>query len=151
MMEDIPYVVEKELGTMRSQAAFQEALNTIRADQIMDILPDSFIMWHVVPEFPGIARFPVDRWLLNDAPTFSARTWCKLVIRITEEAPDRLRELRELTMDYERNLVDWVPPIAGVLGNIDENRMEDDEVQQWPASHQWYHLPWQGTSSSSWQ
>ena len=129
----------------------------VAADEVEDLIPTSFGMWHFIGEFPGVARFPMDQWLMHNAPTFSAKTWCKLAIRIAQEAPYILRGLLEVAEDLERDLVDWIPP-KGILRNTEDWDMDDDEVQEWPAAHQWYQQTgndeansWHDASSSSWQ
>ena len=49
--------------------------------ELKDILPVSFPMTHKMPEFPGVAHYPVDAWEAANAPKMTATGWTKMCMR----------------------------------------------------------------------
>ena len=49
-------------------AAFFMAQKELTPDELFDVLPVAYPMTHQLPEFPGVARYPVDAWAAMGSP-----------------------------------------------------------------------------------
>ena len=123
-------------------------------DEVVEFIPMSFDMWHFVDEFPGVAKFPVDEWMIHDAPLFSSAVWCKLAAKIARKEPDRLKWVLEKAESIAKEGWEWFSPNEVtsheawdyVVTRQVYPQVEGDQHQQGTSSSSW-----QGASSSSWQ
>eukprot|EP00974_Lingulodinium_polyedra_P043922 4217102-Lingulodinium_polyedra.AAC.1 len=63
------------------KAEFYLASRNLTADELKDDLPMALPMTHNYPEFPCIAKYPVDAWEEAGAPCVTTKSWAKLCMK----------------------------------------------------------------------
>ena len=76
--EGIPSELDNAIKNHRAQ--FYLAQKNRTADELLGALPLAFPMTHTVPEFPGIAKYPVDEWERQ-----GAHVVCEVVVQAGHE------------------------------------------------------------------
>eukprot|EP00974_Lingulodinium_polyedra_P017564 1704055-Lingulodinium_polyedra.AAC.1 len=59
----------------------------------------AFPMTHNVPEFPCIAKYPVDAWEEAGAPWMSTKGWAKLCMKVAEKDLSNLQHVFDIAND----------------------------------------------------
>ena len=77
-------------------AEFYMAAKDLTPEDLQEAIPMSFPMTHLLKEFPGIARYPVDAWETAGAPFMSVRSWCKLCMRVAGHNMASLEKIFEI-------------------------------------------------------
>ena len=73
-----------------------ESYPGVTVENLWEMIPMAFPMTNGHPEFPFIAKFPVDDWIRAGAPCLTAKGWYKLCIRICGNNLDGLRHVFEV-------------------------------------------------------
>ena len=64
-------------------------------NDLFDILPVTYHMAHQLPEFPGVARYPIDEWESAGSPTLTTKGWIKMCMRIAQKNMSELHTVFE--------------------------------------------------------
>eukprot|EP00974_Lingulodinium_polyedra_P067835 6567083-Lingulodinium_polyedra.AAC.1 len=56
-------------------------------------------MTHNYPEFPCIAKYPVDAWGEVGAPCMTTKSWAKLCMKVAEKDLSNLQNVFEVAKD----------------------------------------------------
>ena len=69
---------------MGCKLKFYEASKRLEASEIADLIPLTFPATNVLDQdlFPGVARFPVDRWEAEGRPYWSVASWMAFCMKI---------------------------------------------------------------------
>ena len=102
----------KRVGQERLEGAHDSlvdcrAQKDLTAQQLLDILPMAFPMTHTLPEFPGIAQYPIDEWEKAGPPFMRVKSWAKLAMGLDErplQPPAGLRRRPEARRRRPRTL-----------------------------------------------
>ena len=78
------------------------AAGKLSADDVKELIPTTFPITHTVPDFPCIARYPVDQWATTGAPCFSTQSWYKLAMRIAHHDMDNLGKIFDFAKALKR-------------------------------------------------
>ena len=82
-------------------AAYYMAQKDLTPEELLDVLPMAFPMTHAHPEFPGIAKYPVDAWEKPGAPTLTPKSWRKLAMRAASRDTTNLAKVFEVAKTCE--------------------------------------------------
>ena len=74
-------------------AAFYMAQSDFTPGELKDLLPVSLPMTHKMPEFPGVAHYPVDEWEAAGAPMMTVTGWTQLCMRIASKHLEELGKI----------------------------------------------------------
>ena len=99
--------VELDDAIKKHHADFYLAQKTLTPQELQDILPISFPMTHRMPDFPGVAKYPIDTWVREGSPKLTEDGWSNLCMKIARknlralhevfDVADRLKKKRKLT------------------------------------------------------
>ena len=83
------------------RAKFYMAQKDLTPEELLDTLPMAFPMTHTIPEFPGVAQYPVDAWERNGAPRMTVKSWCKLCMKVAAKDLENLSKVFEIAQACE--------------------------------------------------
>ena len=86
-------------------AKYYMAQNELTPEELLDVLPMAFPMTHTHPEFPGIAKYPVDAWEKAGAPMVAVKSRCKLGMRVASKDPTKLGRVLEAAKTCEEKAI----------------------------------------------
>ena len=89
----LPTILDDEIK--RKKAEFYEAARKLEADELLDIIPVTFPMTHLLKGCPVVARYPVDEWEAQGCPYFSQRSWCSLCMKVAQKDETNLAGIME--------------------------------------------------------
>ena len=81
-------------------ADFYKAAEKCTAAELFDTTPVTFPMTHLYEEFPGIAKYPVDKWEREGNLVLDAKGWCKICLKIAEKDMDNLGTIFETATKF---------------------------------------------------
>ena len=82
-------------------AEFYMVARSLRPDQLLEAIPMGFPMTHLLSGFPGVAKYPVDRWEQESEPYMSVKSWAKLCMNIAQNEETNLGRIMEVAKKYE--------------------------------------------------
>ena len=86
----IPAILEDEI--MKHRQKFAAKAKCVTEQEIKDLMPVTYPVTYAENEqmYPGVARFPVDRWIEDKEPTMSEAGWIALCRAIAMKDPEGL-------------------------------------------------------------
>ena len=78
--ERLPHALDMEIRKYRAEFYMEAAKLT--PEQLQEVLPAGFSMTSLFEEFPGIARYPIDKWEEAGEPLITVKNWCNLCMRV---------------------------------------------------------------------
>ena len=99
MTERLPQVVDDEIK--KHHAALFMASQLLTVEQLFDKLPICFPMTHPIPEFPFVARYPVDLWNSENRPFMDEDSWLEFTKMIARNDLDHLASVFKVCEDYK--------------------------------------------------
>ena len=60
------------------------AQRELTSNDIVGIMPVTYPMTNRLPEFPCVARYPIDSWEAMGSPTLSTKGWIEMCMRIAQ-------------------------------------------------------------------
>ena len=85
----MPEELDDAINTVHAQ--YYLAQTKLTALELLGVLPVSFPMTHNLPEFPGIAKYPIDEWEAIGAPYLSVKSWAKLAMHVAKHDMTNLK------------------------------------------------------------
>ena len=82
-------------------AEFYMAARNLTPAELLASMPMSFPMTHLVDGFPGVARYPVDKWEAASAPIMSLKSWAKLCMRVAMNDLTNLQHVLDIAQKYD--------------------------------------------------
>ena len=78
-----------------TRPAFFMAPQELTANELLDILPVTYPLTHQLPEFPGVAQYPVDAWVALGSPMLTTTGWIKMCMCIAHKNMTELHTVFE--------------------------------------------------------
>ena len=91
--------------------------HNLAAQELLGVLPVSFPMTHNLPEFPGIAKYPIDEWEAIGAPYLSVKSWAKLAMNVAKNDMTNLKGVFDVAQKLEASQPHDQEVLTGASGS----------------------------------
>ena len=95
MSDRLPNELDDAIKNKR--AAFYMAAGNITPDQLLEVIPMTFPLTHLVDGFPGVARHPMDAWERTGPPLMTAKSWANICMRVAMSDLTNLQDIMEVS------------------------------------------------------
>ena len=83
----------------KKKAEWYLAAARLQPDELQAIIPMAFPTSYQLEGLPMIARFPIDEWERQGAPSFDAVSWYKLCMKISRQDPRNFSSVFQMCSD----------------------------------------------------
>ena len=78
------------------------AAKDLTPDELLETIPMAFPMTHLLDDFPGVAKYPIDAWEEAGAPAMTSKSWVKLCVRVAQNDLTNLQHIMDIAQKLDK-------------------------------------------------